>query len=62
MIATRNANCEVVREEDPTLSQMVDYTYGNDLSHTIHEETVLESIFNRKIAPNPVEMTLIPSF
>lgn len=57
-IATRNANREAVAEEELSLSQTADYTYGKDLSHTIRGETVLESIPNGRISPNPVKMTL----
>ena len=57
-IVTRNSNHEVAGEEEPTQSQTVDYTYGKDLSHTIRRETVLEPIFNCRISPNLVEMTL----
>lgn len=57
-IATRNANREALAEEDTTMSQTPDYNYGRDLSHTIRGETVLESIPNGRIAPNPVKMNL----
>lgn len=57
-IATRNANREVIGEEEPAQSQTADYTYGKDLSHTIRGETVLEPISNSRIAANPVKMTL----